>query len=43
VSIDPQLPQLSRALDFSRSEALIAAGRAAAEGALALEAMPATA
>jgi predicted acylesterase/phospholipase RssA len=43
VSIDPQLPQLSRALDFSRSEALIAAGRAAAEAALALEAMPATA
>jgi predicted acylesterase/phospholipase RssA len=42
VSIDPHLPQSSRALDFNHSEALITAGRAAAEAALALETMPAT-
>jgi predicted acylesterase/phospholipase RssA len=34
VSIEPVLPALSRPLDFSRSEALIAAGRAAAEAGL---------
>jgi predicted acylesterase/phospholipase RssA len=34
VSIEPILPLFSRPLDFSRSEAMIAAGRAAAEAAL---------
>lgn len=39
VSIEPMLPLLARPLDFSRSEAMIAAGRAAAEAALRLEAL----
>lgn len=45
IPIDPQLPPGSRALDFSQSEALIAAGRAAALATLAhrLETQPATA
>ena len=45
VSIDPLLPPHSRALDFSRSAALVAAGRAAAEAALTpgLKTIPATA
>jgi predicted acylesterase/phospholipase RssA len=37
ISIEPLLPPLSRPLDFSRSESVIAAGRAAAEAALGLE------
>ncbi len=36
ISIEPVLPLLSRPLDFSRSEGMIAAGRAAAEAALHL-------
>lgn len=36
VSIEPMLPLLSRPLDFSHSEIIIAAGRAAAEAALHL-------
>jgi predicted acylesterase/phospholipase RssA len=36
VSIEPMLPLLSRPLDFSHSEVIIAAGRAAAEAALNL-------
>ena len=45
IPIDPRLPPDSRALDFSQSEALIAAGRAAALATLAhrLETRPATA
>ncbi len=34
ISIDPQLPPLSRPLDFNRGAAMIAAGRAAAEAVL---------
>jgi NTE family protein len=38
ISIDPELPPLSRPLDFNRGAAMIAAGRAAAETALRSEA-----
>lgn len=37
ISIDPQLPALSRPLDFNRGTAMIAAGRAAAEAVLRSE------
>lgn len=37
ISVEPMLPLLSRPLDFSRSEVMIAAGRAAAEMALRLD------
>jgi NTE family protein len=37
ISIDPQLPPLSRPLDFNRGAAMIAAGRAAAEAVLRSE------
>lgn len=38
ISIDPELPPLSRPLDFNRGAALVAAGRAAAEAVLRREA-----
>jgi predicted acylesterase/phospholipase RssA len=38
ISIDPELPPLSRPLDFNRGPAMITAGRAAAEAALQSEA-----